>query len=187
MMTRSELDEIGPARCSALFLKQQIASAGWKMVDLAFWLGITRKHLSSVINDVHRPRHWELALCHLPKLPALERRRLTELRLAAEQLKTAKTVHVDEPSRAEGAAPGLRPGMRYHNELIPGAVVVVVGSHVGEMAEEGEEGVVVAVRANGNREEYQIRFTGGEDWFDADAFDESMAETGKMIAPAGLG
>jgi len=173
-------DNIGPPRRSARYLRELIGMEGWYLVDLAFWLGVTRKHLASVIDDVHRARHWELALCNLPKLTALERRELTALRIAAEGEKTTRTnaVVADAPAVVPSYA-GL-PGMRYHGELVVGAVVVVTGSHVGEMVEEGEEGVVIAVRAAGAREEYLIRFSGGEDWFDADAFDACMAETGKV-------
>ena len=73
------------------------------------------------------------------------------------------------------------PGYRYRDLLVVGSIVVVVASHVGEMAEEGEEGEVIAIRDAGNREDYLIRFSGGEDWFDPDSFDACMAETGKTV------
>lgn len=171
---QEEIDRYGPPRRSARYLREQIAGAGWKITDLAFWLGVSRQYLTAVVDDVHRARHWDLALCGLPKL---SRKAMAELAALRRSSKPPR-----KPSSAGEVFSPAEPGMRYHGILVAGSVVVVTASHVGEMAEEGEEGLVESVRCHDRMESYLIAFpSGASDWFGPDDFDELMMETGKMV------
>lgn len=180
---RELLDGIGPRRLTADEIKQLLTQKGWLQGNLALWLGVSRIHLGRLIRDVRRPRHWDLAFMSLPHLTTRENSILTDLRLAREREQKESKVEVKRSAAEvlDPAATASGPGYRYRGVLVPGAVVVVTASHVGEMAEEGEEGEVVAVRDAGGREDYLIRFLAGEDWFDPDSFDACMAETGKVV------
>ncbi|MDN0082432.1 hypothetical protein QU487_06645 [Crenobacter sp. SG2305] len=165
----AEIERIGPPRRSANYLRESIRARGWALGDLAFWLGISRQYLYEIMGDVHRPRHWDLALENVPRLTKKEMRMVTEARRAAEQVAAS--------SKPVPAVPAL-PGFRYHGALQVGSIVAA-STWIGEMAEEGEEGVVIEIRSTAVSEEYLIRFAHGEEWFDPDAFDEVMVDTGQ--------
>ena len=174
------LDGIGQRRYTADELRTLIANRGWQYGNLALWLGVTRIHLARVIKDVHRARHWELALANLPQLTQQDSAVLTSLRLR-KKCEANTSPATPRMTESEASTVYTGPGYRYRDLLVVGSIVVVVASHVGEMAEEGEEGEVIAIRDTGSREDYLIRFSGGEDWFDPDSFDACMAETGKSV------
>lgn len=181
---RELLDSIGPRRLTAGEIRELLTQRGWMIENLALWLGVTRVHLGRIVRDVHRARHWDLAFLSLPRLTDRDANILTQLRMARRQEQAANKAAalptlVANPETAPAKKTG--PGYRYHGILVTGAVVVVTASHAGDIAEEGEEGVVVAVRDAGDREDYLIRFLSGEDWFDPDSFDACMAETGKAV------
>ncbi|WP_054287134.1 hypothetical protein [Gulbenkiania mobilis] len=181
---RELLDSIGPRRLAAEEIRELLMQRGWMIENLALWLGLTRVHLGRIIRDVHRARHWDLAFLSLPRLADRDANILTQLRVARRR-EQANSKLAALPALVANAdpAPAKRtgPGYRYCGILVTGAVVVVIASHAGDIAEEGEEGVVVAVRDSGDREDYLIRFLSGEDWFDPDSFDACMAETGKEV------
>ena len=77
--------------------------------------------------------------------------------------------------------PPSAPGMRYHGILLPGSVVVAA-SHAGELADEGEDGVVQAVRCRAMTESYLVTFaSGAADLFAPDDIDALVAETGRTV------
>lgn len=170
-MTAQHSRHYGPPRRNAPYLRAQLVASGWKMVDLAYWLGVSRQYLATVINDEQRARHWELALCALPRLTRQEMAALAAQRRAA-----------SHDRQRQRPPPPSAPGMRYHGILLPGSVVVVAASHVGELADEGEEGVVQAVRCHAMTESYLVAFaSGAADWFAPDDVDALLAETGRTV------
>lgn len=175
MRLAAEVVKIGPARQSAAGIRKLISAKGWDMPNLAFWMGISRQHLYAIIKDPCRARQWDLALQNLPYLGRIEKRQLEKLR--------GQTTHVTPPVAATGAdadagsAIKNGPGFRYHGSLVVGSVVTAVVT-LEDMTEEGAYGEVVDVRTSESQEEYLIRFSGGEDWFDPDSVDQYIVETG---------
>lgn len=143
-----------------------IKARGWRLADTARRWGITDTHLSRLIADRERPSYWDDAARGLPRITRAVAAELRRARLASSKPRKRKVLK-------------LGPGYSYHGALIPGAVVIVV-KELGEMATEGDEGVVVEVRDDGTAESYLIRFARGEDWFTVEYVEEYLVDVGRV-------
>jgi len=151
---------------SADAFRALIKARGWRLADAARRWGITDSHLSRLIADRDRPACWDDAVRGMPRITRADAAALRRARLATSKPRKRKIKK-------------LGPGYSYHGALIPGAVVIVV-KDLGEMAAEGDEGVVVEVRDDGTAETYLIRFPGGEDWFTEEYVERHLVDVGRV-------
>ncbi|NHR04503.1 hypothetical protein HA052_04770 [Chromobacterium haemolyticum] len=147
-------------------LLARLESLGWPVAAAAVFLDCSRQHLYDMINDRARKRHWDIAIWNLPKYTSA----------------LAKEIAAIKPrKRTTPATTAITPGYRLSGEFVPG-LLVVAEKYIGEVADEGAEGIVLEVRDSGDSEEYLIRFTGGCDWFGPDFIESHIASTGKVVS-----
>lgn len=140
-------------------LRQLIRARGWRMADLAWWLGLGRTTLYQALNDPTRDAVWSLALLNLPTVTPAQLRALRAARLA----------------RREAVLPPLAPAPA----LQPGDELVAL-RHLGELVDEGEAGVILALEQGPDGLHYRLRFAGGDDDFSQAQLLRDFAETGRQ-------
>lgn len=156
-------------------LRQLALDAGWSLSNLAWRWGVSLEHLSRLFSDPDRPAYWADAVAGLPRLTRQDAARIRGERLAA----TAQVRARRARTRKQAAGQELAAINPYRGYLVAGSVLVVTRA-LG-YAEIGVEGVVLALRETSGREEYLIRFPGGEEWFDAVHIEAHLAETGREV------
>ena len=142
-------------------LAARIRDKGWSIRDAADYLGVSRQRLYAVFADPGRARLWECAISGMPACtPHI-----------AQALKAARK-KVVKP--AEGKAQETPPEFEIGD-------VVVATKHAG-IAEEGEEGVIVALCGAKGTLTLLVRMPSGEDWFAVSDFHAFFATNGKTCS-----
>jgi hypothetical protein len=138
-----------------------IRERGWKLIDLAWWLGVGRSTLYDEINDKERTVPWNLALLNIPLITHSQLMALRHERLASQSKAKQRNV--------------IGSGLAIGDEL-------VALRHIGELADEGDHATIEAI-IDGDRPDakYLLRFAAGADWFPAEMIDKDFAETGRHI------
>ncbi|KVV07481.1 hypothetical protein WK77_16985 [Burkholderia ubonensis] len=169
-----------------------IRSKGWSHIELARYWEVSTVYLSRLINNSKRRIHWNDAVEGLPPY------KLCAQHLAMRNARAAALLEQPQP-RKRGPRPGavrrgenedggeqwpnadqsaLSSGYRYRGYVIAGSVLTAT-QEIGEMAQEGERGIVFAVEDVGIGERYGVIFERGQwDWFLAHHIDACLAETG---------
>lgn len=150
--------------------REAAAAKGWSMANLAYRWGIYPESLSRIANNPRRDPWWNDALAGLPSLTAKEAREITEQRLRAKPPKPRQ--------RKSSDLSADQAGYRYHDDLEPGAIVILTGD-MGAYPE-GSEGIVKERAHTGRGEKYLIAFDGYADWYGPDDIDRLMVATGRM-------
>lgn len=139
-------------------LAARLRDKGWSIRDAADYLGVSRQRLYAVFADPGRARLWECAIAGMPACtPHIAQT------LKAARKKAAKPAQ----AKAQEAPPEFEIGD-----------VVVATKHAG-IAEEGEEGVIVALRGTKETLTLLVRMPSGEDWFAVSDFHAFFATNGK--------
>lgn len=152
---------------------------GWKNKDLARYWGISEVHMSRLVSDQERARHWNDALMGLPRYSrlgpdlAIRRSRVEAL------LKNNPLPKRPGPKGPRAAASaGFSGDYRYKGYLTVGSILTAT-QDIGELAYEGSRGIVFAVDDTGIGERYGVIFEDGEfDWFLPHHVDACLAGTG---------
>lgn len=152
---------------------------GWRYTELAARWGLQPETVSAIARNPERQVRYDDMLRGLPNLNHFGRdQRRWNDQLAAAELLIRKA---DQGKEGESRAPS-GPGFRYHSYIVLGSIVTA-STQVGEMAEEGERGIVFHVQRETEREVYGIIFeSGAYDWFTPEYIDIYVAGSG-LIAP----
>ncbi|CAE6794063.1 hypothetical protein R70006_04986 [Paraburkholderia domus] len=177
-------------------LRALIRARGWPHNELARHWDISPVYLSRLINSPKRRVHWNDAFSGLPKYHRLGPE------LAARHARVALLLEAPQPAKrgprparlrmrpetgedevwSSPDEPSLADGYRYRGYLVQGAILTV-GREIGELAQEGDRGIVFAVSDTGIGERYGIVFESGfSDWFLPHHIDACLAETGLVAA-----
>ena len=139
-------------------LALRIRDKGWSIRDAADYLGVSRQRLYAVFADPGRVRLWECAIAGMPAC-------------------TPQIAQALKAARKKAAKPALGKARQAPPEFEIGDVVVAT-KHAG-IAEEGEEGVIVALRGAKETFTLLVRMPSGEDWFAVSDFHAFFATNGK--------
>ncbi|KLR57299.1 helix-turn-helix transcriptional regulator [Diaphorobacter sp. J5-51] len=143
-------------------LAQALRDKGWTVRDAAEYLGVSRQRLYSVFADPARPRLWGCAVAGMPACTP-------EIKLALKTGRKAKPKPAPAPPR---------PVAEQRPEFEVGDVVMAT-KYAG-IAEEGEEGVIAALRGAQVNLELLVQMPDGEDWFPVKDFHACFATTGRQ-------
>lgn len=148
-------------------IQKQILDKGWTIRDVARYFGVSRQRLYQVFRQDAPAMLWVCAAKGLPES-------------SPEQISlVARRTNVKPGAVRRTAAPA--------NNLITQAAGYTVGDilmtsdYIGEIADEGEEGVIVEIRRDGNYWAFLVRFDRGEDWFPETLINDYMAPTGRTL------
>lgn len=136
---------------------------GWTVRDAAEYLGVSRQRLYSVFADPTRPRLWQCAIAGMPTCTQ-------EIKLALRDKRKAKAKAKPAPRPVMGERPGSPPEFEVGD-------CVMATKHAG-IADEGEEGVIAALRGAKASLELLVQMPEGEDWFPVALFHEYFSTTG---------
>lgn len=160
--------------------KALVRAKGWTYKELAErWDGKTPEYISMIGRDPNRPKHYDDAVIGLPTRG--KGKRATVAQIMRRAAKGADVLALTTSST--GAVPAARrrpagPGYRYHGFLQIGDVVTV-STDLGQMASEGDRGVVVELMDTGKGERYRIVFESGQaDVFEPDHVDRYLVAAG---------
>lgn len=159
---------LGAKRAPSAALKSAIRDKSWTVRDAADYLEVSRQRLYSAIADKHRARFWDLAILNLPMCSEAIRNELALARAA------------NKRKRHKRANAKALPKPQTHSIDVDDYVVAI--SYAG-IAEEGDQGCVIAVRGHGAWREYQVETTSGQRWFSQDEFDDHFQTTGLSRGP----
>ncbi|MEX3556518.1 MAG: hypothetical protein VB131_08285 [Burkholderia gladioli] len=178
---------------SADEMRAVIRAKGWSHNELARHWDISPVYLSRLINNDQRRIHWNDAVEGLPPF------KLCAQHIAMRHARAAALLDEPQP-RKRGPRPGAvrstgyddgdeqlpdarqtaaqSTGYRYRGYIVAGSILTAT-QEIGEMAQEGERGIVFAVEDVGIGERYGVIFERGQwDWFLAHHVDACLAETG---------
>ncbi|MBN3729349.1 hypothetical protein [Burkholderia sp. Tr-20390] len=173
-------------------MRAVIRAKGWSHAELAKYWEISTVYLSRLINNGQRRIHWNDAVEGLPPYKlcaqhlAMRHARAGALLQEPQPRKRGPRTgsyrrRVDEDSEEQLPQPGLSSlstGYRYRGYIVAGSILTAT-QEIGEMAQEGERGIVFAVEDVGIGERYGVIFERGEwDWFLPHHIDACLAETG---------
>lgn len=165
-----------PAKLSKTAFHGALRAKGWSLSDFALMSGVSIATISRIAADPERDPHWILALQALPRLTRREQQQLK----AARKLLWARDVEAMPPM---GGSCSLEDhgGFRYVGVI--DCFESVACHRTCDLAEEGDErGYIHAIRDVSAGQQYLIVFPSGEDWFDADQFDEYFYTTGRILS-----
>lgn len=159
------------------FLPALLAPADFKKVlkakrltisDFAYLAGESVSTTSRAIADPHRKRGWDLMLSGIPAMSALDVKALQVARRSQEKGLKRQGAHKII------VVPAPQPGD-----------IVACTAYIGEIADEGEKGVISDFRKTGPEGsiEYRINFSNGSDWFPAYFLESVLILTGEEITP----
>ncbi len=146
-------------------LQALILAKGWTIRDVARCWGVIRQRLYQPFKQDAPALLWVCAAQDLPE--------------ASPDLLTLAT------SRTKEKPGHLRPGTKPASSLITQAVgfsvgdILMASDYIGEIADEGEEGVITEIRRAGNYWSFLVRFDRGEDWFPETLLHECHSSIGR--------
>lgn len=165
-----------PVKLSKAAFHSALKAKGWSLSDFALLSGVSLATISRIAADSERDPHWLLALQALPRLTRREQHQLRAVR----KLLWTRDV---EPMLPMGGACSLEDqgGFRYVGVI--DCFESVACHRTCDLAEEGDEGGYIhAIRDMSAGQQYLVVFPSGEDWFDADQFDEYFYTTGRILS-----
>lgn len=143
-------------------LAQTLRDKGWSVRDAAEYLGVSRQRLYSVFADPNRVRLWSCAIAGIP--------------LCSPDIKAALSTRRKAKAKARPSPPP-RPVFQMRPEFEVGDEVMAT-KHAG-IADEGQEGTIVAIRGPQASLELLVQTSEGEDWFQVGDFHNFFATTGR--------
>ncbi|WP_432262862.1 hypothetical protein [Cupriavidus sp. TMH.W2] len=146
---------------------------GYTYRELAERWGVSPDYIGELARKAGRAAHWDDALRGLPNKRTMTR----DARLLARRL--AALVEARQHAAALRALARKQGGeYRYHGHCVVGDIYTVEKT-LGEVADEGERGIVFQVKDTGKGERYGIVFERGLwDWFEPKYLDNDLAATG---------
>lgn len=149
-------------------IHRQILAKGWTVRDAAKFWGVSRQRLYQVFKQEAPALLWDCAARGLPEA-------------SPQMLALANSRATEKPGR-------VPPIQKSTNNRITQASgyalgdVLMAATYVGEIADEGEEGVITAIKRSGNLWTFLVRFDRGEDWFPEALICACMAPTGRSYS-----
>lgn len=146
-------------------IKEIILAKGWTISATAALWGVSRQRLYQVFKQKSPALLWQCAAQGLPEPSS------ALLSLAKERSKEKPGHH--------------RPSQKPAATIITNAAGYAVGDilvameHIGQLAEEGDEGVLVAIKRAGNYWNFLVRFGLADEWFAEEFLARYMANTGR--------
>ena len=149
-------------------IQRVILAKGWTIRDVARYWDVSRQRLYQVFKQDAPALLWICAAQGLPEA-------------SPELLALAKSRTKEKPGH-------LRPGAKPASSLITQAAgfsvgdILMASDYIGEIADEGEEGVITEIKRAGNYWSFLVRFDRGEDWFPETHLYDCMAPTGRQAS-----
>ena len=150
-------------------IKKTILAKGWTISATAALWGVSRQRLYQVFKQDRPALLWQ---CAAQGLPAPS----PELLTLGKERATQKPGHVR--SGQKPAATVITKAAGY----CVGDILVAV-DYIGELADEGDEGILVAIKRAGNHWNFLVRFGLEEEWFAEEHLTRFMACTGRTQTP----
>ena len=149
-------------------IQKLILAKGWTIREVARYWSVSRQRLYQVFKQDAPALLW---VCAAQGLPEASPEHLT---IAASRTKE-KPGHVSPTSKPVS------------NQIIQAggyAVgdILMASDYIGEIADEGEEGVITEIKRAGNHWTFLVRFDRGEDWFPETHLNDCMAPTGRQAS-----
>lgn len=154
-----------PHSLSGSDIQRVILAKGWTIRDVARYWDVSRQRLYQVFKQDAPALLWVCAAQGLPEA-------------SPDLLALAKSRTKEKPGH-------LRPGAKPASSLITQAAgfsvgdILMASDYIGEIADEGEEGVITEIRRAGNYWSFLVRFDRGEDWFPETLLHECLSSIGR--------
>lgn len=146
-------------------IQRVIFAKGWTIRDVARYWGVSRQRLYQVFRQDAPALLWECAVHGLPKA-------------SPEHLALAATRSKEKPGHVRPTAQPAREEITHAAGYTVGDILIA-SDYIGEMADEGEEGVIDEIKRAGNYWSFLVRFDRGEDWFPETLLNDYLAPTGR--------
>lgn len=146
-------------------LQELILAKGWTIQAAARFLGVSRQRLYQVFKQDAPAGLWVCAVRGLPEASP----QLLALATTSRPKKPGQRLHASNPVHNRIAKAG---GYTRGD-------VLIASSYIGEIADEGDEGVIRDIKRVGNFWTFLVRFQRGEDWFPDSYLNDYMAPTGQ--------
>lgn len=151
-------------------IRAHILAKGWSVRDTARYWGVSRQRLYQVFKQDAPALLWTCAAKGLPDA-------------APELLTLASTRVKKKPGHASPNTTSAANRITHAAGYTIGDIVMA-SDYIGEIADEGEEGVITEIRRAGNLWNFLVRFDRGEDWFPETHMNDYMALTGRSVSSA---
>lgn len=162
-----------PHSLSGSDIQRVILAKGWTIRDVARYWGVSRQRLYQVFKQDAPALLWVCAAQGLPEA-------------SPELLVLAKNRTKEKPGHQR---PSSRPASSQITQAAGFSVgdILMASDYIGEIADEGEEGVITEIKRAGNHWSFLVRFDRGEDWFPETLLNDYLAPTGRTVQIGGSG
>lgn len=168
--------------------KSLVYSKGWTLKQLATHWDLAPETVSRLANDPQRSSYWNDAAHGLAVIGPRRKPRGAwsggcDFSVLDDALSQRAAIGPAAAAGAGYAEPKPRPvpkvrGYRYHGYMVVGAVVAA-SKYLGEIADEGQRGIVLEVMREPSQETYRVIFEMGDvEMFSPDQVDEYLVTTG---------
>jgi len=154
-----------PHSLSGSDIQRVILAKGWTIRDVARYWDVSRQRLYQVFKQDAPALLWVCAAQGLPEA-------------SPDLLTLAKSRTKEKPGHQR---PGSKPASSQITQAAGFSVgdILMASDYIGEIADEGEEGVITEIKRAGNYWNFLVRFDRGEDWFPETHLNECLASTGR--------
>ena len=151
-------------------IQKLILAKGWTIRDVARYWDVSRQRLYQVFKQDAPALLWVCAAQGLPEA-------------SPDLLTLAKSRTKEKPGHQR---PGSKPASTQITQAAGFSVgdILMASDYIGEIADEGEEGVITEIKRAGNYWSFLVRFDRGEDWFPETHLIDCMAPTGRQASEA---
>ena len=162
-----------PHSLSGSDIQRVILAKGWTIRDVARYWGVSRQRLYQVFKQDAPALLWVCAAQGLPEA-------------SPELLALAKNRTKEKPGHHR---PGSKPASSQITKAAGFSVgdILMASDYIGEIADEGEEGVITEIKRAGNYWSFLVQFDRGEDWFPETLLNDYLAPTGRTVQIGGSG
>ena len=159
-----------PHSLSGSDIQRVILAKGWTIRDVARYWDVSRQRLYQVFKQDAPALLWVCAAQGLPEA-------------SPELLVLAKNRTKEKPGHQR---PGSKPASSQITKAAGFSVgdILMASDYIGEIADEGEEGVITEIKRAGNYWSFLVQFDRGEDWFPETHLNDYMAPTGRQTSGA---
>ena len=158
-----------PHSLSGSDIQRVILAKGWTIRDVARYWDVSRQRLYQVFRQDAPALLWDSAVRGLPEA-------------SPEALAHAEKRTKEKPGHSSTVKPATNSITQAAGYSV--GDILIAADYIGEMADEGEQGVIAEIKRAGNYWTFLVRFDRGEDWFPETHLYDCMAPTGRQANEA---